>query len=115
MPKLVTTSRVRRERLEEILAPRNGLVVEEPDGSGGYVAINGPVEGYARRVEVGAEHRDDEVEVEVTQTVEYKLTLPFLGWMLGLFYRIGLGRLGSPQRHPWWAPPEPIDPRAGAM
>jgi putative MFS transporter len=87
-------------------------VVEEALGDGSFMAVNGPVEEYRRRVEVvdaGDGH------VDVTQTVTYRFVFPFLGWLLGIPYRKVLGHLGAPGRHPWWAPPEAIDPRAAAM
>lgn len=82
-----------------------------PDGSFG--AVSGPVEGYERTLEIHDASEGD--EVDVTQTVTYRFVFPFLGWMLALPYRRVLGRLGAPDRHPWWAPPEPIDVRAAAV
>lgn len=110
----MTTERVPRTRLEELRTPRDGLVVEErcPDGS--FVAVNGPVEHYRRTIDVEDE-ADDTADVEVTQTVTYRFAFPFLGWLLAGPYRRVLARLGAPTRHPWWAPPEPIDVRAAAM
>lgn len=122
LPLLVTTARVARERVPELLAARDGLVVEELQEDGSYLAVNGPVDGYRRTITV-TETADGEggdgdaggPEVDVHQVVEYRLVFPFLRWMLGRAYARTLGGLGSPLRHPWWAPPEPIDPRAAAM
>jgi MFS family permease len=113
LPTLVTTARVPRERLAELRTPRDGLVVEERGEDGTFFAVNGPVEDYRRTLQVAAD--DDDAEVEVTQTVSYRLVFPFLGWMLARPYARVLGHLGSPLRHPWWAPPEAVDPRAAAM
>ncbi|HUP86266.1 MAG TPA: MFS transporter [Acidimicrobiales bacterium] len=113
MPLLVTNARVARQRVPELLAAREGLVVEERQDDGSFLAVNGPVEGYRRMITVI--DTDDTGEVDVHQVVEYRLVLPFLRWMLGRAYARSLGALGSPLRHPWWAPPEPIDPRAAAM
>jgi MFS family permease len=115
LPRLVTSARVSRAKLDELLTPRDGLVVEQADGDGGFVAVNGPVEGYRRTVEVHGSADDIAGEVDVTQTVTYRFVFPFLGWMLAIPYRKVLGGLGAPARHPWWAPPEPIDRRAAAM
>lgn len=103
-----------RALVPSITRAREGLVVEalQPDGS--FAATNGPVEGYRRTVEI-VELPDAPDEVEVRQSVEYRLVLPFLGWMFAFPYRRVLGSFGAPERHPWWAPPEPIDPRAAAM
>lgn len=103
-----------RHRLDELRTARDGLVVEEVDADGSFGATNGPVEGYRRVLEV-VDTGDADGEVEVTQTVTYRFVFPFLGWLLAVPYRRVLGRLGSPHRHAWWAPPEPIDPRAAAM
>jgi MFS family permease len=112
LPTLVTTASVSRERVAELLTPRDGLVVEEADGDGAFVAVTGPVAGYRRTIACEDGGGD---EVEVTQTVSYRLVFPFLGWLLGRPYARVLGGLGSPLRHPWWAPPEAVDPRAAAM
>ena len=111
LPTLVTTARVARGDVAELLEPRDGLVVEAPAGDGEFTAVSGPVEDY-RRVVLCVGGGD---EVEVTQTVTYRFVFPFLWWMLARPYARVLGRLGKPHRHPWWAPPEPIDVRAAAM
>ena len=109
-----------RERLSDVLEPRDGLVVEERVAEGEFLAVNGPVEHYRRTVlcrsltPPGA-NIDTEDGVEVTQTVTYRFVFPFLGWMLAGAYARVLRQLGRPHRHPWWAPPEPIDARAAAM
>jgi putative MFS transporter len=114
LPRLVTTATVPRARVGEVLAPRDGVVVEEALGDGRFRAVNGPVEDYERTVVVDPAPEGHD-EVAVTQTVTYRLVLPFLGWMLALPYRRVLRHLGSPTRHPWWAPPEALDTRAAAM
>jgi hypothetical protein len=43
LPRLVTTARVPRRRLDELQAARDGLVVEEAAGDGSFVAVDGPV------------------------------------------------------------------------
>ena len=111
-----------REQLADVLEARDGLVVEERQDDGSFVGVNGPVEDYRRTVlcryltPVGSNIDTERgVAVEVTQTVTYRFVFPFLGWMLAAPYARTLRRLGKPHRHPWWAPPEPIDPRAAAM
>ena len=110
MPRLVTSAVVDAGRVEEILAPRTGIVAERVAEDGSYEATYGPVAGYRR--EIAVVPAGDGGRVEVTQTVEYRLTIPFFGWLFAWPYRSVLGRLGTPPRHPWWAPPDPLDARA---
>jgi len=109
VPRLVTSAVVDAGRVEEILAPRTGIVDERLAEDGSYEATYGPVEAYRREVDVTALADGTS---EVTQTVEYRLTIPFFGWLFAWPYRNVLGRLGTPPRHPWWAPPDPLDARA---
>jgi MFS family permease len=117
LPTLVRTARITRERLAELLQPRDGLVVEERCEDGSFLATTGPVEGYRRTVRCDEGERGGEAggEVNVEQTVTYRLAYPFLGWLLARPYARVLGGFGSPTRHPWWAPPEAMDARAAAM
>lgn len=108
----MTTATVGTEALEDILRPRDGLVTERATGGGGFEATVGPVRGYRRTVE---QRRLDDGRIEVTQTVEYSLAIPWFWWLFGPPYRRGLARLGAPGRHPWWAPPDALDRRAAAM
>lgn len=112
LPRLETTACVPRALVPSVLAPRSGIVVERRTDDGTFEAIDGPVEGYRRRVEVADDGGD---EVQVHQVVEYRLVLPFLRWMLAWPYRWALRSIGAPARHPWWAPPQAIDTRAAAM
>lgn len=115
---LVTTARVRHGQLDGILALRNGLVVEEPGAEEGtYRAVDGPVIDYQRSVTVRplSDGETGAADVEVTQQVEYRLAIPLFRRLFELPYRHELGRMGRPDRHPWWAAPEPINPRAAAM
>ena len=115
MTRVVTNARVRPGRLPEILAPRDGLVVEEAEGDLAYRAAVGPVHDYRRTVEVVGGGGDPDGEVEVRQTVTYRLAVPFFGWLFGWPFKRSMARLGSPERHPWWAPPDPLGPRAASM
>ena len=108
----MTTAIVAGDALADILRPREGLVLERQIGDGAFEAVTGPVDGYLRKVE---RQPKPDGTVEVTQTVEYRLAIPWFGWMFAQPYRRALGRLGHSRRHPWWAPPDPIDRRAAAM
>lgn len=119
MPRIVVRARLDDDALADVLKPRQGLVDEQPVTLQGvapvaaqrrpleavFEAARGPVEGYRRTVVVG-----DEGDVE--QTVEYRLTIPFFGWLFALPYRSVMSRIAPPVRRPWWAPPEALDTTA---
>lgn len=95
-----------------MLQPRESFVVEAAGPDGSFSASNGPVHDYHRRVEV-LERRGDEVVVR--QTVEYRLAIPYWGWIFGPVVRHQLSRLGGPRRRAWWAPPDVFDARAATV
>ncbi len=49
----------------------------------------------------------------VTQTVAYHLEIPGFTWLFGWAIRREARRLPHPGTPPWWAPPDPLDLRAG--
>ena len=51
LPRLVTTARVPRAKVDELLTPRDGLVVEQRAGDGTFVAVDGPDERTAERAQ----------------------------------------------------------------
>ena len=110
--RVITEATVDDDALNDVLALRSGLVVEEADGERAYRAASGPVGHYRRTVEVedagDGQHR-------VRQVVDYELAIPWFGWLFSLPFRAGVRRLDRPRRHPWWAPPDPLDRRAAAM
>lgn len=99
------------EGLARTLAPRQSIAKEEllPDGS--YRAVDGPLVDYRRTVDVepagDGRHR-------VRQTVEYRVDLPFWGWLFWFPLRRSLTRLDHAPKEPWWAPPDRLDPRAAS-
>ena len=102
--------------LEEVLTPRTGLVAErlvtEADGVHEFDAESGPVSTYRRSVAVSGAA---DGRFQVTQRVEFDLAIPWFRWLFFLPYKRGFARLGRPRRHPWWAPPDPLDRRAATM
>lgn len=96
--------------VERIMAPRDGLVLEQTDGDGRFSAVEGPFRHYRRRVEiVGAPAREgDGGGAGVRQTVEYELDVPWFGWMFRWAVRRRLAALEPRQGWPWWSPPERI-------
>ena len=86
--------------------PWDGLVREAADGEG-FACAAGPFRSYRRTVEVtpagdGRHH--------VTSTAEFKLAIPYFGWLLALPIRAALRRPRSSM--PWWAPADRLDARA---
>lgn len=92
--------------VEPFLRPRDGIVLEHEVAPGRFEAVEGPVEGYRRSVEV--EELGDG-RFRVTQTLEYRLALPFVGWLFAWPVRRALVR--GTDRMPWWAPPQRVDAR----
>jgi MFS family permease len=79
-----------------------------------FEAVEGPVHAYRRRVSV-AERNDG--RLEVTSATEFRLAVPYVGWLFLLPVRAVLRRPprppGTPQ--PWWAPPQRLDPRGASV
>ena len=109
MSRAVTSITVDPGEAEAFLRPRDGVVLEREVAPGRFEAVEGPVEGYRRTVEI--EPSEDGL-VAVAQTLEYRLALPFFGWLFAWPVRRALER-GGP-RMPWWAPPERVDARGAA-
>lgn len=110
MALVVARAVVDRAGLEDWLRPRTDLLVETAAGEGAFVQGDGPFERYQRRVAVepveGAPDRH-----QVTQTVEFRLGLPYFRFLFTPAARAALRRPGR-ARAPWWAPPEHLDNRA---
>jgi len=106
--RVVARAVVDRAALEDWLRPRTDLLVEEAVGDGVFREKDGPFERYQRRVETEPE---GDGAVRVTQTVDFRLGLPYFRFLFTGPVRSALGRPGRP-RAPWWAPPEHLD--AGA-
>lgn len=90
---------------EPLMQPRRSVVIEREVAPGVFEAERGPVRGYRRSVDRG----DDGT---VTQTVEYRLALPYFGPMFAVPVRRHLSRLGASNHVPWWAPPDTLDSTA---
>lgn len=110
MSPLVTSRVLTRAEAEAALIPRAGLVRERPAGDSRFEAVEGPVAAYERRVET---EPLDEDRVRVTETIEFRLAIPFFGWLFAMPFRRALAR-GDP-RTPWWAPPDRVDARGATV
>jgi len=94
--------------------PRDDLVLERRAAPGEFAQADGPFASYRRTLCPG----DDGTVVERT---EYRLDLPWFGWLFLLPLRWALARRGRLDPHrrtnarrattPWWAPPDRLDQR----
>lgn len=109
MPHVVARFAADPTNLEALLRPRTDLVVEERAGDGRFVAASGPVRSYERTVAVA------EADGAVTQTVDFKLAVPYFGWLFVLPFKRTISRPPAGDRPPWWAPPTPLDARASTV
>ncbi|HVF12981.1 MAG TPA: MFS transporter [Acidimicrobiales bacterium] len=107
MARVVARTVVDRAGLEDWLRPRTDLLVEEAVGDGSFRERDGPFERYERRVETEPV-ADEDGSFRVTQTVEFRLALPYFRFLFTPPVRAALGRPGR-ERAPWWAPPEHLD------
>jgi len=109
--RVVTRRTVDRRELDTILRPRDDLVLETAVATGEFEALDGPVHDYRRTVqtEPGADGRTD-----VTQTVDFRLAIPYFGWLFVLPLKRALARPAK-ERAPWWAPPARLDARGASV
>ena len=111
LAKVTRQAVVDRHQLERLLEPRDGVVLERRTADGSYEAVDGPFERYERAVEV--EPLDEAGEsFRVSQTVDFRLALTWFGWMFLPLVRPHLGAVVLPDRRPWWAPVDRLDPAA---
>jgi MFS family permease len=98
------------DELAAWVGPWDGLVQEAADGEGAFRAEVGPFRSYRRTVEV---RPTGDGRSEVTSTAEFRLAIPYWGWLLALPVRAALRR---PSRGmPWWGPADRIDARAATV
>ncbi|HEY2812856.1 MAG TPA: MFS transporter [Acidimicrobiales bacterium] len=97
-----------RDALDELRAPRTDVVIERAAGGDHFVSARGPFKQYERRLEVG----DD----SVTETTQFRLSIPFWWFLFVGPYRAAFRRPVDRRAHrPWWAPPDPLDARAASV
>ena len=105
------------ERREQLLAPRDDLLLESPAepadtsttpaGPGGiepaerFHQDDGPFTDYERTV------ASDPTTGELVESTWYSFTIPWFGWLFRFPVRRVLARSGSYQS--WWAPPDRLD------
>jgi MFS family permease len=108
--RIATTRVLPRADADAFLKPRAGIVEEVATGDGRFGAGAGPVSSYERRVSLEDAGQD---RVRVTETIEYRLAIPFFGWLFGIPIRRALARGDSGT--PWWAPPDRVDARGSTV
>ncbi len=108
---MVTRTTVGPDELGAFLRPRTDLLLERATSDGCFEAAEGPVSQYQRCVEVRSL---SEGRSEVTQTVSFKLAIPYAAWLFVLPFRHAIGRLPR-ARAPWWAPPVHLDARSSSV
>jgi MFS family permease len=106
--RVVTRATVDAARADEVLEPRSDMVLERAIGPGLFDVAEGPVETYRRQVVVEPAGSG---RARVSQTVEFRLAVPWVGWLFLLPARRHLGSLERSSRSPWWLPPSRLDPR----
>lgn len=88
----------------------DSLVAERPaagstDATLRFEQAHGPFHRYLRTAEVAADGG-------VTETISYRLRIPWFGWLFTLPIRHGLRhRRAAHSRSHWWAPPDRLDER----
>jgi len=107
---LVREATLTAAELDAVRTPRDAVVRERAVAPDEFVADEGPVRHYRRRVELL--DATPEVATRVRQTVELSLAVPYWGWIFGRPLARHLARIRPAARTPWWLPPDRLDARA---
>lgn len=113
MAHVVVQSETDAAGLAEILRPRTDLLLERDAGGGTFEAESGPVLSYRRTVDV-VQGTVPGQALAVTQTVDFRLAVPYFGFLFVLPFKRALARPGR-ERAPWWAPPARLDARGASV
>ena len=109
---IVLTREVDEHGLRRLLDPRDDVVKETPERGGRYGLDDGPFEFYERTVD----HRPVRGGHRVTETIHYRVDIPYFGWLLALPVRNAIKRHRPGNgRQPFWAPPQRLDTRSAAL
>ncbi len=94
----------------------DGSPVSGPPAAAGttvvFEAVDGPFRSYRRTVTC---EPDVDGRPAVVSTTEFRLAVPYFGWLVALPTRHALRHLRDDDRQPWWAPPERLDVRAASV
>ena len=95
---------------EDALVPRDDIVEEVAGATNGTSATftqgEGPFTTYERSIVT--------TPTTVTQTIRYRLVIPWFGWLFALPMRNTLRHRPPPASRPWWSPPDRMSPRHAA-
>jgi len=98
--------------LADLRAPRDDVVSERASGSDAFELAEGPFREYRRELEVASSGGNH----QVTETIEYRLGVPYFGWLLWFPVRHAIRRhRPGDGTQPIWAPPQRLDPRSAAI
>ena len=113
MTRLTVDHEVDDQGLEELLSPRDDLVLEAVaqagDEQGRFTLAEGPFEHWERTVEVRSSRDGTH---QVTETFDHRLAIPVWRFMFAPLVRSSIRRPPRPGRTPWWFPPDRFDARA---
>lgn len=120
MPRVALRHRVDDAGLARLVAPRDGLIAEAPDGGGSWTVRSGPVRDYRRTLEVV---RGDDGHHDVVEHIRFSLAVPFFAPLFALPVRATLAKesariaagTAESETQPWWAPPDRLDRRAATV
>lgn len=108
MARVVRRHRVDAARLAQLQAPRTAPFREQAAGDGSFVADDAVVRGYRRTLAVTPL---DDGRARVVERTEFRLAIPYFGWLLLLVFVPALRR--PPWKgDAWWLPPTSFDERA---
>lgn len=110
MTRIVTRRTLPKGEADAAFTPRAGIAKERRSGEDRFHLETGPFSFYERRVETEDIDAD---RVRVTESIEYRLAVPFFGWLFALPIRRALRR--GDARIPWWAPPDRVDARGSTV
>ena len=94
MARVVVRSETDSAGLARILRPRTDVVLERDAGDGRFEAASGPVLFYQRTVDVVRGTVPGQATL-VTQTVDFRLAVPYFGWLFVLPFKRALARPGT--------------------
>ena len=89
------------------MTARADILDESSPVDGVFEQVHGPFHTYRRTVADGPH--------EVTETIAYRLRIPWWGWLFAMPIRNALRHrrpAGAPS--PWWAPPDQLNERQAA-
>src|SRR5438067_6334074 len=101
--RVVTEAVVDAATLAATRQPRSGFVLERAAEDGRFELVEGPFREYRRCIDVLDDGR-------VRQTVDFKLNVPYFGFLFVIPVRRLVGRVGPEvAAAAWWAPPGRFD------